>query len=69
MYTNIKLSADQCEVIVREELRYAYVANLKEDWVGAGVDHKLLGALLTVIEYYSSEKDFNEWKKKVDSSA
>lgn len=63
-----KFTPEQMEFLVREELRDAYELNLKVDGYEE-VDLELVNALLTVIQYYSGEKEFEEWKKKVDSSA
>lgn len=63
-----KFTPEQMEFLVREELREAYKLNLKVDRYEE-VDLELVNALLTVIQYYSGEKEFEEWKKKVDSSA
>lgn len=60
-----KFTPEQMEFLVREELRDAYELNLKVDGYEE-VDLELVNALLTVIQYYSGEKDFEEWKKKVD---
>lgn len=63
----VELSADQVETIVREDLMLLYKLYSQVEYDSSGemvpLDHKILAALETVIEYYCGDDLFKRWKE------
>jgi len=56
MKLDIDIDHEQIAEIIRNELTQAYDDMVKDN------DHRLLGAIETVLEFYMSERRFQEWK-------
>lgn len=56
MKFEIDIDHEQIASLIRNELSQAYDDVVKEN------DHRLLAALETVLEFYMSERQFQEWK-------
>jgi hypothetical protein len=62
MKFEIDIDHEQMAVLIRNELAQAYDDVVPEN------DHKLLAALETVLEFYMSPRQFQEWKDGLLSS-
>jgi len=56
MKFEIDIDHEQMAVLIRKELAQAYDDVVKDN------DHRLLGAIETVLEFYMSPHQFQEWK-------
>ena len=56
----IRLRVEDCDNIVIDELKDAYYMNNKDDILEP--DYELLNAIKTVLGYYMTQSDYQQWQ-------